>query len=217
MLHLIIGNKNYSSWSLRPWLLLRMLGIDFKETRIPLDTETFAADIARYSPAGRVPVLIHDDLHVWDSLAICEYVAELHPDLPAWPAGRIDRARARSISAEMHSSFMGLRATLPMNCRRLIPGYPLPDEARDDVARVREIWGDCLRENREGGWLFGEFSIADAMYAPVVMRFLTYDVELDDRLRAYCELVAECGPMREWRAAGADEVEILENEEVTWP
>lgn len=215
---LIIGNKNYSSWSLRPWLALRMLGVEFDEHRIPLDTDTFAAEVARYSPAGRVPVLHHDGLRIWDSLAICEYAAERWPAVPAWPQAPAQRALARCVSAEMHAGFEALRDELPMNCRRRIPGFTIPARVEADIARIQAIWTECLESRTGSGpWLFGAFSIADAMYAPVVMRFLTYDVPLSPLLAEYADTLTRSEPMVEWLAAAAAETEVLDGEEVSGP
>jgi glutathione S-transferase len=178
MLKLVIGNKNYSSWSMRPWLLMTQAGIPFEEIPIWLGEPDTAANIARYSPSGTVPVLIDGDLSVWDSLAIGEYLAERFPDKQLWPADPAQRARARAVSAEMHSSFGALRTNMPMNIRKRYPGKGMTPEVAADVARLQALWADCL--NRSGGpFLFGAFSIADAMYAPVVFRLQTYAVALD--------------------------------------
>lgn len=177
MLKLITADKNYSSWSMRPWILMTQAGIAFEETVIWLREPDTRANIARYSPSGTVPVLIDGDLVVHDSLAICEYLAEKFPEKKLWPRDAAQRARARSISAEMHSSFTSLRGAMPMNIRNRYPGRGMSDEVAADVARLSRMWGECLA--RSGGpYLFGSFGIADAMYAPVVFRTQTYGVAL---------------------------------------
>ena len=177
-LKLVIGNKNYSSWSMRPWLALRASDIPFEETFIPLYTG--AADKQRIldvSPAGKVPILVDGDITVWDLLAIIEYLAEKFPEKKLWPDDRAARARARAISAEMHSGFAALRNECGMNLHRPVGPVPLSEEARDNIARVQDIWTECL--TRHGGpFLFGAFSGADAMYGPVVHRFRTYAIEV---------------------------------------
>jgi glutathione S-transferase len=194
-LTLVIGNKNYSSWSLRPWLLLRQFGVAFEEIKLPLDEPEFYARIGDYSPAGRVPVLIdsdlmdheridagvaNDGLHVWDSLAICEYANEYLLDNRGWPVDRSARARARTVSAEIHSGFSALRNALPMNARKRVPMPALGEDAIRDIERVKAIWHEGReRHAGQGDFLFGPFSIADAMYAPVVLRFVSYAIELD--------------------------------------
>jgi len=198
-LTLIIGNKNYSSWSLRPWLLLRHHGIAFEEVRLPLDTPEFASGIARFSPSGRVPVLHRGDLVVWDSLAICEFVNETFLDGRGWPDDADARAVARSASAEMHSGFLAMRNALPMNCRKRAKGFVVPSEAERDIARVKQLWRDCrARFGASGPFLFGGFSIADAMYAPVVLRFRTYGVALDGVERDYAAAMLDVPAMRQW-------------------
>ena len=210
---LVIGNKNYSSWSLRAWLLLREAGIDFEEHRICLDTESTATDIAAFSPTGRVPVLKLGDETIWDSLAIAETVAERWPEKQLWPADPAARAHARSISAEMHSGFAVLRRSMPMNCRAMGRRVSLPDELTDDIDRVFHIWTEC--EKRYGGpWLFGDFSIADAMYAPVVLRFRTYGINLPDTAKVYATRLLESNAMQEWLVAAETEIDVIEQEEI---
>jgi glutathione S-transferase len=211
-LTLIIGNKNYSSWSLRAWLLLREAGIEFEEERIALDEPGTADAIAKYTPAGRVPVLRFDDMAVWDSLAIAETVAERFPEKQLWPADDAARAHARSISAEMHSGFTALRQQMPMNCRAMGRQVSLPDDLTADIDRVIAIWSDCERRYG-GGWLFGQFSIADAMYAPVVLRFRTYGIKLPDSARVFADRVLESDAMQSWLAAAETEVEVIEADE----
>ncbi|HBB35534.1 MAG TPA: glutathione S-transferase [Cyanobacteria bacterium UBA8803] len=214
-LTLIIGNKNYSSWSLRPWLAMKQFGVEFDEVRLPLYTPESRAKLKEYSPSGKVPVLLHDTLTVWDSLAICEYLAEQLPTLHWWPQDRTARAIARSISAEMHSGFQSLRQNMPMNCRARLPGKGMTLEVQQDIDRITEIWRKC-RQNfgASGTMLFGEFAIADAIFAPVVMRFITYDVSLDSVSRDYAEAILALPAMQEWLKAAENEVEIIPNFEL---
>jgi glutathione S-transferase len=203
---LVIGNKNYSSWSLRAWIVLRHNAIPFDEVRLPLDTPEFVSGISRWSPSGRVPVLHHGNLVVWDSLAICEYVNEVFLDGRGWPADRSARAAARAVSAEMHSGFRALRDALPLNCRKRARGFVAPAEARRDIERIERIWRECRsRFGANGPFLFGEFSIADAMYAPVVLRFRTYGVESGDVERRYAQAMLDLPALREWLAASQTE------------
>ncbi len=209
---LIIGNKNYSSWSLRAWLLLREAGIAFEERRIALDQPGTRAALLAVSPAGRVPVLLLDGESIWDSLAIAETVAERHPGKRLWPANAAARAHARCISAEMHAGFAALRNQMPMNCRATGRKVPRPADLAADIDRVTAIWGDC-RRRYGGGWLFGEFSIADVMYAPVVLRFRTYDVRLPDTASTYPERLLKSPALQEWLAAAELETEVIEHDE----
>ncbi len=209
-LTLVVGNKNYSSWSLRPWLALRMAGLDFDEVRIPLYGPGSHEAILRHSPAGRVPVLHNADVTIWDSLAICEYVAELAPEAGLWPADRAERAHARSISAEMHAGFGALRSAMPMNLRieRAKPAAPPSAAVEADIARITAIFEECrARHAADGDLLFGRFTIADAMFAPVVTRFRSYSVPLPPRAHAYADALWSLVPMREWTAAGVAETE----------
>jgi len=186
MLQLVIGDKNYSSWSMRPWVLLTQAGIAFEEIQVWLREPDTKANIARYSPSGTVPVLIDGELKVHDSLAICEYLAEKFPEKALWPRDTAQRARARSVSAEMHSSFTALRTRMPMNIRNRYPGRGMNEEVAADVARLSSMWGECLA--RSGGpWLFGEFGIADAMYTPMVFRLQTYGVALQGAALQYLD------------------------------
>ena len=211
---LVIGNKNYSSWSLRPWLLLREAGIEFEEHRIPLDLPDTKREIARFSDAGRVPILLLDDEVIWDSLAIAETVAERWPEKNLWPDDAAERAHARSISAEMHSGFATLRDCMPMNCRAMGRKVSIPDALGEDIDRVIAIWSDCHRRYGErGGWLFGDFSIADAMFAPVVMRFRTYGINLPESAGYYPQRLLESDAMQEWLGAAESEVEVIEQGE----
>ena len=212
---LIIGNKNYSTWSLRAWFLLRESGLEFDEQRLLLDTDRFAAQIAAYSPAGRVPVLMLPEGAVWDTLAIAETVAERWPETELWPRDAAARAHARSISAEIHSGFSALREAMPMNCRAMGRKVALPDAVAADIDRVFHIWSECAhRYPRGDGWLFGRFSVADAMYAPVVLRFRTYGINLPDSASAYPARLLESEAIQDWLAAAESETEVLEEDEI---
>lgn len=211
---LFIGNKNYSSWSLRAWFLMSEAGIAFDEIRIPLDTPEFAERIGSISPAGRVPVLMLDGEPVWDSLAIAETVAERWPGKGLWPADPATRARARSVSAEMHSGFMAIRESMPMNCRAMGRKVRLDRGLSADIERISAIWADChSRYAADGEWLFGRFSVADAMYAPVVFRFRTYGVEVPASASAYPERVMRSPAIQSWLAASESETEVVEADE----
>lgn len=212
---LIIGNKNYSSWSLRAWLLLAESGMEFTEQRIVLDVESTAAEMAKYAPSRTVPVLMLDDEVIWDTLAIAETLAERYPDKQLWPTDSRARAHARCVSAEMHSSFFALRESMPMNCRAMGRKVPLPDRLTRDIDRIFEIWTECqARYSDEGGWLFGRFSIADAMFAPVVLRFRTYGINLPEAASAYPRRLLESEALQDWLAAAESEVEVIEAEEL---
>jgi len=209
---LVIGNKNYSSWSLRPWLALRKAGIGFDEVKILLDKPDTKQRILEHSPAGKVPVLVVDGRSIWDSLSICEWAAERKPEL--WPKDPADRAHARSISAEMHSGFMALRAAMPMNIRATGRKVASSPAIEADVARVLAIWNECrAAHGKHGPWLFGHFTVADAMYAPVATRLRTYGVALDDVSKAYIDTLFADPDFKEWRAEGEMEEAILRFEE----
>ena len=206
MLKLVIGDKNLSSWSLRPWILLRHLGLAFEEVRLRLDTPRFHEEIGRYTPSRRVPVLLDGELRVWDSLAICEYLDE-QVGGRAWPADRAARARARSVAAEMHSGFVALRTAWSMQAAVRGLDVPLGPEARADLARIDEIWGECRAEHGGlGPWLFGRYSIADAMYAPVVLRFDTYGARLSPAAQGYFEQALADPHLQEWVRGAQHEV-----------
>ncbi len=212
---LVIGNKTYSSWSLRAWLAAKLSGLPFEEVLVPLDTPEFASRIREITPAARVPVLVDGDVTVWDSLAIAEYLAELAPQSSLWPSARADRARARSICAEFHSGFSDLRGNYPMNLRRAPAPHPRAPDAARDIGRVREIWRECRTAHAgEGDFLFGAFSVADCFYAPVVTRFLTYLLPLGETERAYAEAVMAHPFMREWCEGAAGESWVVEADEV---
>ena len=202
-LKLVIGNKNYSSWSMRPWLALRANNIAFEEVFIPLYTgDADKRRILEVTPSGKVPALVDGDITVWDSLAIIEYLAERFPDARLWPEDRASRAHARSISAEMHSGFMALRNECGMNLHRPVGAVALSDDARANVARVQDIWADCARRyGKEGPFLFGAFSGADAMFAPVVHRFRTYAIEVSGEARHYFDAMQALPAFQEWTHA----------------
>jgi glutathione S-transferase len=203
---LVIGNKNYSSWSLRPWLAMKMAGMEFAELVIPLHRDATATEIARHSPGAKVPALRHGDLVVWESIAILEYVAETVPEARLWPEQRQARAVARAVSAEMHAGFVALRTHMPMNIRGSKSGRGRTPEVDADIRRIVAMWEDCRTRFGAGGpFLFGAFGNADAMYAPVVTRFNTYGVALEGTARAYADAILAMPPMREWFAAAAAE------------
>jgi glutathione S-transferase len=214
-LTLVIGNKNYSSWSLRAWLILAETGIPFEEIRLSLDTPQFADEVRRYSPAARVPVLLADKQPVWDTLAIAETLAERWPLLGLWPDDAVARAHARSISAEMHSGFSALRDAMPMNCRAMGRKVALPETVTADIDRVFEIWADCHRRyGAQGDWLFGErFGVADAMYAPVVLRFRSYGINLPDAATHYPARLLKSAALQNWLLASESETEVLQQDE----
>jgi len=213
-MQLVIGNKNYSSWSMRPWVLLRQAQIPFEEVQLKFDDHTRVIGIEKYSPAGKVPVLLIDGEPVWDTLAICETVAELHPQKHLWPEEDAARRVARSVCAEMHSGFQALRGAMPMNIRSRHPGKGMTAESRKDIDRVIALWTDCReRFGGAGNFLFGRFSIPDAFYAPVVMRFQTYAVKLPPVAQAYCEAVQALSAVREWIEAARRETEFVPADE----
>jgi len=212
---LVIGNKNYSSWSLRPWLWMKQAEIPFKEKLVALYTDTYKNELEPYFSNSKVPVLVDGDLAVWDTLSIFEYLAENHPDRNPWPADARARAVARSISAEMHSSFTALRSAMPLNCRKHFPDFNYDDQVQKDIDRISELWARCRDDfGKHGPWLFGEFSIADAMYAPVVLRFQTYDVGLSAFAREYVNTTLENTYVQEWIEAGKEELEVITQSEV---
>lgn len=203
---LVIGNKRWSSWSLRPWIALAQAGIAFDEILVPLRTEEAIALKKRWCPSGTVPVLHHGDLAIWESLAICEYVAETFPDAKLWPEDRAARAVARAVSNEMHAGFRDLRTHMTMNVARSWPGIGHTPEVDRDIARITSIWNSCRGTFGAGGpFLFGRFSIADAMFAPVCFRFQTYAVALDGPAAAYCDAMLDLPAMKAWQEAGRAE------------
>ena len=198
---LFIGNKNYSSWSLRPWLLLAVNNISFEEVRIPLFTESTRSELEKYTPAGKVPVLQDKDTVVWDSLAICEYISEQYLDGKGWPADSESRAEARSCSAEMHSGFFSIRENMPMNCRARSRKVTISTELEKEISRIDDLWSGFRKKHSNlGPWLFGEFSIADCMFAPVVFRFTTYDVSVSELSTDYMNKVLKRPEAQLWLA-----------------
>jgi len=216
---LIVGNKNYSSWSLRGWLAARLAGIEFDEQLVRLSEPGSRSALLKHSPAGKVPILQHGRRVIWDSLAIIEYLAEQRPAAGLWPADAEARALARSIAAEMHSGFAALRSHMPMNLRKSLPGLGMAPGVADDIARISAIWRDCRRRfgangGAGGPFLFGAASAADAMYAPVATRFRTYGVALDPVAAAYVEAVHAWPAFRQWQAAALAEPRIIPEDEV---
>ncbi|MDA8230854.1 MAG: glutathione S-transferase family protein [Magnetospirillum sp.] len=205
-LTLVIGTRRLSSWSLRPWLALRMAGAAFKEIEIALRQPDTKARILEFSPSGKVPLLIHGDVKVWDSLAICEYAHELFPGAGLWPDDAKARAVARAVAAEMHSGFPNLRSVCAMDVCATTPLGEVPPEVAAETGRIRAVWADCRQRfgakatgKNAGPFLFGRFTIADAMYAPVVTRFTTYALPQDATSQAYCDAIWGLPPMRSWR------------------
>lgn len=217
-LKLTLGNKNYSSWSFRPWIALKVAGIPFEEEVISLNAEDFKARVGRISGTGKVPALADGDVHVWESLAILEYVAEKFPQAGLWPADPAARALARSVASEMHAGFVPLRRHLPMNMWRPVMTRELTPEAEANVRRIEAIWTDCHNRYGNGGpFLFGSFGAADAMYAPVVSRFHTYAVEVNGPARSYMDALMALPAWEEWRSAALQERWVLPEDEVDWP
>ena len=213
-LKLVIGNKNYSSWSMRPWVLLRQAGIPFEEVQLKFDDDARPQGAEAYSPTRQVPVLMVDGAPVWDSLAICETVAEMFPEKRLWPADARARSLARSSCAEMHAGFRDLRGAMPMNIRASHPGKGISDAVRRDIDRVFAIWRDCReRFGAHGEMLFSDFTAADAYYAPVVMRFATYQVNLPAFARRYVEAVLALSAVAEWMRAARLETEFVAADE----
>ncbi len=206
-----IGNKNYSSWSLRGWLMLKQTGASFEEVLVPLRETATRTTILRHSPSGRVPALHHGDRVIWETLAIGEYLAERFPEARLWPADPEARAVARSVSAEMHAGFSALRSHLPMNMRSNFAGRGLTPEAQADVNRITALWRDCRKRfGAEGKLLFGHPTIADAMYAPVVSRFRTYRIELEEEAQRYADAVWALPALQEWATAAGHEPMVIE-------
>ncbi|MBS7544990.1 glutathione S-transferase family protein [Ancylobacter oerskovii] len=217
-LKLLIGNKNYSSWSLRPWLLLKAFGIAFDEEVVLLGDADFKARIAAHSPARQVPVLIDGEVAVWETLAIIEHIAERFPDTPIWPAAPAARAYARSIATEMHGGFGALRSAVPMNLWRPVELRELPAKAVADLDGITARWRSARQRFGAGGdFLFGGFSAADAMYAPVATRIRTYGLPVDAVSAAYVEAIHAHPAFAEWKAAALKEEQVLPVDEVDWP
>jgi glutathione S-transferase len=215
-LKLVIGNKNYSSWSFRPWIAMKVAGIPFEEEVISLSAPDFKTRVSRISGSGKVPVLSDGEVHVWESLAILEYLADKFPKAALWPAEDSTRAAARAIAAEMHAGFVPMRRQIPMNMWRPVKRRELTPEASANVARIEVIWTDC-RKRSGGPFLFGGFGAADAMYAPVVSRFHTYGIETGASAKAYMDAVMALPAWAEWRAAALKEPWVLPEDEVDWP
>jgi glutathione S-transferase len=206
----VIGNKNYSSWSLRGWLMAKIAGIEFEEVVVPLDLPETQSTIRKYSPSGRVPVLLHRGLAIWESLAIAEYLNDIKPEGGLWPSSIAARAHARAISSEMHAGFTDLRTNMPMNIRASYPGKGMTPGARADIERITGLWRDCRKRfsgafEKDDGFLFGLISAADAMFAPVVTRLRTYGVQVDKDTDAYCNAVLGLPAMKEWIDAAKHE------------
>ena len=217
-LTLVIGNKNYSSWSLRPWIAMKVAGIPFEEVVIPLYLEGSRERILQYSPAGKVPILIDDGEPVWETLAILEHLAERFPQAGLWPADTKARSLARSIAAEMHAGFQPLRQHCTMNLWLPPKPRPQPDEVLDNMRRIETIWRDCrTRFGRGGPFLFGRFGAADAMYAPVVARFHNYGLPVQADTRGYMDNVMALPAWREWVDAAMRETWIMRHNEPEWP
>lgn len=210
-----LANKNYSSWSMRPWLALKQTGAAFSEEVVPLDQPTTREEILKRTPSGKLPALQDGGVVVWDSLSIGEYLAERFPDAGLWPAEVAARALARSVSAEMHSGFMGVRLNMPMNMRASKPGKGMAAGVQDDINRISAIWRTCRERHGKGGaFLFGAFSMADCMFAPIVSRFTTYQVQLDEVSEAYRQAVFNHPPFQEWMAAAKNEPWIIPKYEI---
>jgi glutathione S-transferase len=207
-LRLVIGNKNYSSWSLRPWLLLKHFDISFEEIRLDLSSPSFHQQVAPFSPTHKVPVLLSQDGAIWDSLAICEWVSETLLGGGGWPADIRLRALGRCVSAEMHSGFFEIRQQLPLNCRVSMTMSERSGQLQNEMARIEAIWTQCLRQSG-GPWLLGEFSIADCMFAPVALRFKTYGINLDRQAKQYQSLILSHPAIQDWLADAYQEVEVI--------
>jgi len=214
-LTIYLGNKNYASWSLRAWLALKATGEAFEEVVIPLFQPGSKETLLKYSPSGKVPALHHGDAVVWDSLAICGYLTEQFPAAGLWPDDPAAKAMARSVSAEMHAGFQALRRALPMNIRSSVPGRAIEPEVQADINRVMAIWRQCRNRfgEKQGDFLFGRFTIADAMYAPVATRFRTYRIDLEREADAYCDAILSLPAMQEWTAAAKNEPMIIDQYE----
>jgi len=217
-LTLIIGNKNYSSWSLRPWIAMKVAGIPFDEIVIPLYEPGSREAILRYSPSGKVPALVDGDRRIWESLAILEYLAEKFPQSTLWPTDPVARAHARAVATEMHGGFQALRKNCPMNLWLPPKQRPQPDEVMNDVRRIDALWTDCRARFGQGGaFLFGRFGAADAMYAPVASRLHSYGFDVSEASRAYVDAVLRLPAFLEWHAAALTEPWVMQHNEPDWP
>lgn len=209
---LVIGNKNYSSWSLRPWVLMKQGGIMFEEILIPLYRPDSKEKILKYSPSGKVPFLKHGTTEVWESLAICEYIADIFPGKNFWPKDAARRAKARAVANEMHAGFQALRANCPMDVKAKRKPKDNPPQLQKDVERIQSIWEGCRQEHKKAGpFLFGHFTVADAMYAPVAFRFDTYGISLSGESKQYLETMLQVPAMQEWAEAGKKETWVIED------
>jgi len=212
---LVLGNKNYSSWSLRPWLVMRHLDLEFEETIVPLLVDGFKEELLKHSASGKVPVLKVEGNEIWDSLAICEYLNDRYPAGQLWPMDEYAKAIARSVSYEMHSGFFNIRNDMPMNMRRIVDGFEPSSLCQQDIERVLEIWESCReRFGQNGPFLFGEFSIADAMFAPVVSRFNTYKIPMSGNVAAYVQTVLDMPLMQEWKKTAIGEAWVIDQVEL---
>ena len=213
-----IGNRKYSSWSLRPWIVMKQAGIKFDEKFVALQQPDTKAKILKFSPSGKVPFLRHGKIEVWESLAILEYLAEKNPEAGLWPRDARARAHARAICSEMHAGFQPLRRQFPMNMRRPVKAHELNADAASDVRRIETLWGDCRARFGQGGpFLYGAFGAADAMYAPVVSRFHTYGVEVGGATRDYMRAITALPEWSEWREAARREPWVIPQDEIDWP
>ncbi len=214
-LKLVIGNKNYSSWSLRPWFFLKNLYVEFDEEKVWLFEKDMEKQLEPYFSDSKVPVLVEGDLSIWDSLAIIETIADRHPNKNGWPKDAKARAVARSVSAEMHSGYHAIRNALPMNCRKHFPNYTVSADVQKEIDRVVAVWEFCKNNyGANGPWLFGEFSGADAMFAPLVIRFTGYDIKLSGFAKEYCETVMQNSHLKDWIEAGKQEAQIIKIDEI---
>ncbi len=214
-LELIIGNKNYSSWSLRPWVFMKHYQINFKEKRVPLFTADTKEALREYDSDFKVPVLKDGGLLIWDTLSILEYLSEQYLNSKGWPSDKNARAVARSVSAEMHSSFINVRNELPMNCRKIFRNIPLSSPAKREIERIKQLWEKCLTKfSGDGDWLFGEYSIADAMFSPIALRLTGYSIPLEPLIQQYVTRVLAQPCIIEWINAGKLEIEVIEEDEI---
>ena len=210
---LVIGNKNYSSWSLRPWVLMHHAQLDFEEVNVSLFTEQGEELIKKWCPAQLVPVLHDGPLVLWDSLAICEYIADKVTHTSLWPERTDERARARAISAEMHSGFAEMRRAMPMNCRRVVQGFKPSLQVQIDINRIVQLFEEVLQSSG-GPWLFGHYTVADAMYAPVASRFKTYTIQVPTLSKYYIEKTLCDAPVQDWYAAARSETAVIAKSEI---
>ncbi|WP_415890868.1 glutathione S-transferase family protein [Neptuniibacter sp. SY11_33] len=216
-MQLIIGNKNYSSWSLRAWLMLKAFEVEFDELKINLFTEEFYETLKQHTPVAKVPVLHDGELNVWDSLAICEYVNERYLDGAAWPSDMSERAKARAIVSEMHSGFNALRNEMPMNCRAKRK-IELSPAAQQDIQRMDALWAELIATHKQSGpWLFGSFTIVDVFFAPAVLRFLTYGIELSPKSSDYVQTVLQHPALQAWISDALQETEVVDEDEAGEP